>query len=498
MISNLIMLGIMATAIIIYFANNPMKRSSSYRMRCFFNWFPLGLTYAFLYMGRYNLTVSKSALGNLMTNDDFGVIFSTGALVYGFAFLINGPLTDKIGGKKAILIGSFGAAMMNLLMGIVTYAVLNNKMDTGNLIWTFRILYAINMYFQSFGAVAVVKVNAHWFHVKERGILGGIFGTLISLGLYFAFDWSTIIERATNLKPEVKLNIIEQALRSVIGTDNSSVSQTWFIFFIPAAILIFFFILDLIIVKDNPGQAGFEDFDTGDASSGEMDRKYTTLELYKKLLTNPIVLTIAFIEFCSGVLRNGIMHWYHIFIHEMKQGPQAGFFEDAGFFIDNWGLLLCFAGIFGGFIAGFISDKLFQSRRGPSAVFMYGAMLLGVIVMSFVLKGNQTILGITVVLISLCVIGVHGILSGTATADFGGRKAAATAVGVVDGFVYLGTGLQAYVIGKLCTGFTIFSFTLKGNWSYWPLFLIPFAIIGLVLSLRIWAAMPDSKKSGGH
>ena len=489
MIANLIMLCIMATAILIYFLNNPMEHRSNYRIRCFLNWFPLGLTYAFLYMGRYNLTVAKSALGDLMTKEDFGFIFGAGALVYGFAFLLNGPLTDRIGGKKAILIGSAGAAIMNILMGLVTYYVLNGQMDSANLVKIFTGLYAVNMYFQSFGAVSIVKVNAHWFHVKERGVLGGIFGTLISLGLYFAFDWSGIVAKATRLKPEGELNIIESALSSALGTANAAVDQTWYIFFIPAGILLFFFLLDLVIVRDTPGEAGFEDFDTGDASSGDMDREYTTIELYKKLLTNPIVLTIAFIEFCSGVTRNGIMHWYLLYIKEMLKGPDAGMYEVANFFVDNWGLLLCFAGIFGGFTAGLISDKLFQSRRGPSAVFMYASMLLGAIVMYFVLfNKNQIFLGIVVLLMSLSVIGVHGILSGTATADFGGRKAAATAVGVVDGFVYLGTAVEGFSLGYLTSI----------SWSYWPLFLIPFCVVGLLLSGKIWAAMPDSTKGGGH
>ncbi len=57
----------------------------------------------------------------------------------------------------------------------------------------FAVLYAANMYFQSFGAVAIVKVNAAWFHVRERGVFGAIFGILISLGIYFAFDWGGMI-----------------------------------------------------------------------------------------------------------------------------------------------------------------------------------------------------------------------------------------------------------------------------------------------------------------
>jgi len=60
--------------------------SEAFKTRRFWNWLPLGLTYAFLYMGRYNLTVSKNAFGDLMTNADFGTIFGIGTIVYGIGF----------------------------------------------------------------------------------------------------------------------------------------------------------------------------------------------------------------------------------------------------------------------------------------------------------------------------------------------------------------------------------------------------------------------------
>ena len=47
---------------------------------------------------------------------------------------------------------------------------------------------------------------------------------------------------------------------------------------------------------------------------------------------------------------------------------------------------------------------------------------------------------------SLFIIGVHGMLSGTASMDFGGRKNAGIAVGIIDGFVYLGTAVQALAL----------------------------------------------------
>ena len=59
----------------------PVQHTPAFRRRRFANWFPMGLTYALLYMGRYNLTVSKNALGDLMTKEDFGIIFGVGTVV---------------------------------------------------------------------------------------------------------------------------------------------------------------------------------------------------------------------------------------------------------------------------------------------------------------------------------------------------------------------------------------------------------------------------------
>ena len=82
-------LGIVAicllTVIGVYFYNNPLKHGPWFLSRRFINWFPLGMTYSFLYMGRYNLTVAKNALGSLMNNEDFGLIFAAGTGVYAFS-----------------------------------------------------------------------------------------------------------------------------------------------------------------------------------------------------------------------------------------------------------------------------------------------------------------------------------------------------------------------------------------------------------------------------
>jgi OPA family glycerol-3-phosphate transporter-like MFS transporter len=75
--------------------------SDAYKRRRFMNWFPLGLTYALLYFGRYNLAANAPLLDKLglMTKLDFGNISGIGSFVYGVAFLLNGP--PRIAGEAA-------------------------------------------------------------------------------------------------------------------------------------------------------------------------------------------------------------------------------------------------------------------------------------------------------------------------------------------------------------------------------------------------------------
>lgn len=594
--------------------------SRAFVTRRFLNWFPLGLTYAFLYMGRYNLTVSKNALGALMTNEDFGIIFGIGTLVYGFAFLANGPITDKIGGRKAMLIAALGSALANVLMGVyIERTVAAGAVDNLTLRFWLSVLYGANMYFQSFGAVAIVKVNSSWFHVRERGGFSGIFGTMISSGIFMAFTVNGWI------------------LASLTEPGGSQAPHAHWVFYIPSMLLFGMFVVESFLLRDRPALAGQQDFDTGDASSGEQG-DVPLLQVMKRILTNPVILTVALIEFCTGIIRQGVMHWYPIYAksvlalpsnHFMREGEtdprlylgfiavsvpffflaaraagkrkgilyaSGGLVFLAPFMFGGWGGILFVAGVIGGNVAGHVSDLFFQSRRAPAAGGLYGFLVVLAVLMVFAMgktepvvastqlqgllpgdrihsiegKGNfrdwpqvaaafaalpptcvdstwdsarnvcstrptrtdpslkpsdgtirmeverggqivalslvdpkprqragdtrtlaatpvsnrdPLLLGVVIFLMSLCVIGSHGLLSGTATMDFGGRKGAATAVGIIDGFVYLGTAVQSISLGYL-TG---------QDWSYWPWFMFPFALIGFLLSLKIWNAKPTPK-----
>src|SRR5882672_5571757 len=250
----------LALVVGLYFYNNPLKHGSWYMMRRFINWFPLGMTYAFLYMGRYNLTVSKNALGTMMSNSDFGLIFGIGTVVYGLSFLVNGPLVDKIGGKRGIIIAALGASFANIILGVLTYLMVTHQLKI-KMVPVFSFVYAVNMYFQSYGAVSIIKVKANWFHVRERGVFGAIFGTLISFGVYFAFDWGQAIIKMTRITPEAKAGWLSSLVRTIFAVDARPVDATWAVFFIPAAILVVWAALDLWLIKDTPEEAHFAPFD---------------------------------------------------------------------------------------------------------------------------------------------------------------------------------------------------------------------------------------------
>ncbi len=393
-------------------------------------------------MGRYNLSVFKTEFPDVINKAEFAGIFGWGAMVYGVSFLLNGPLADRLGGRLTILTSALGSALANIAMG----AVLQFEL-TDDLVGTFTWLYAINMYFQSFGAVSIVKVNASWFHVRERGTFGGIFGILISL--YVAFDWGSMIARGFG--------------------------SLW-VFYAPAAILLTFFAIDLALVRDRPSETGHADFDTGDASHGNA----SLLEVVRRMLTSRIILTIAAVEFCSGFLRNVVMQW------GKDYGNATGVGE--GVVYAHWGLFMCLAGITGGMFAGLISDHLFSSRRGPVATVLYGGLVAGAIAI-WATIGTPAV-GWLLIGMSICFIGVHGMLSATASMDFGGKKNAGLATGIIDGCVYAGTALQSGLVGPLLpVGDAAKD---PAAWTVWPVAMLPAALVGLGLAATLWNARPKA------
>src|SRR5512136_2487255 len=90
--------------------------SRAFRKRRALNWLTLGTTYAAMYMARYNLSFSNKSLSDTFGwyKTHFGTIISTMLTIYGFSALFNGPIADRIGGRKAMLIGVWGSVVANV------------------------------------------------------------------------------------------------------------------------------------------------------------------------------------------------------------------------------------------------------------------------------------------------------------------------------------------------------------------------------------------------
>jgi len=463
---DLLPIGILIAVIAIVIVRLPkveLGHSVAFRHRRLLNWLPLGLTYTFLYFGRYNM---KQFQGIGLTASEYGTVFAVGSAVYGVSFLLNGPLTDRWGGRATILIAAAGSGAANVLMG---YMALSGNTFGMSTVAAFSTAYAINMYFQSFGAVSIVKVNAAWFHLRERGTFGGIFGVLISLGLYFAYD---------------------------VGKRITEVFEVEWLFFIPAIVLGIFFVLSFIFVRNQPSDTGHPDFDLGDATSS--GPALSVKDIFIKLITHPVIFVICLIELCSGFLRQAILQWGVDF------GKGVGLGHS--FVFQNWGMVSCIAGITGGMFAGAISDHLFQSRRGPVSSVLYGIMVGGAVMILVLFSVWPGGIGWMIAFMSMAIIGVHGMLTATASADFAGRKNVGMAVGIIDGFVYLGSSVQSQLYGAMLPEAKIRdsanclvnnpAAAKIENWSIWPYAMIPVAIVGFLLSLKIWNARARSGSSG--
>lgn len=379
-----------------------------------------------------------------------GTIITAALTIYGISALFNGPIADRIGGRKAMLIGVFGSVVFNLAFGFGAYI---GFLGTGTLLITyFATAWALNAYFQSYSALALIKVNSGWFHVRERGVFSAIFGSMIQSGRVLIF---------------------------FIGGIAVAVLPWQWVFFIPAGIMLGMGFLTMAIVRDTPEEAGHPAFDTADASSGDtekVDMKY----LMRKVFTNPITITIAVAEFCTGFVRHGFEQWFPRYMQEAQHlALDSPIFQEGA-------LSIVVAGIAGAFAAGTISDWVFKSRRPPVAFFGYALQIVCLAVI-WISPGLWWIIGAFVVN-SFAISMVHSMLSGTASMDFGGRKAAASATGMFDGMQYIGGAAVGSGMGWLLQTW---------GWGVWGPSMIGFSLIGAVLMIKLWNAVPTMTK-GSH
>jgi OPA family glycerol-3-phosphate transporter-like MFS transporter len=427
-----------------------MQHTAEFRKRRAKNWLTLGFTYSAMYMGRYNLSFANAALSKTYGWDktQVGSIITPALLIYGLSAMFNGPLADKIGGRKSMLIGASGTVVFNFLFGLGAYL---GFLGTGGVLLAyFMSIWSLNSFFQSFSALSVIKVNAGWFHISERGVFSAIFGSMIQCGRLLIF---------------------------AVGGILITILPWQWVFFVPSAIVAVMGYLTYRNVQDSPEACGLPELDVQDASSGDTE-KVTVKYVLKKVLANPVTITIAVAEFCTGVVRHGFEQWFPRYMSEAQKLPL-----DSVVFQGN-AMAVVVAGIAGAFAAGMLSDKFFKQRRPPvafcgyilqifSLAIIWAAPSLAMVIFAFIVN-------------SFAISMVHSMLSGTASMDFGGKKAAATAAGLFDGMQYIGGSLVGIGMGWMLDKF---------GWGSWGPSMIFFSLAGAILMAILWNARPQTRNA---
>lgn len=372
------------------------------------------LAYGLGYVCRLALNVVKKPLmdAGIFTPEEVGLIGSM--LLYGYAAgkFSNGFLADYANVKR------FFAA------GILMSALLNFGMSMSTVVAVSATLWALNGWFQGFGAPSCAVALANWFSNHERGRYYGIWSTAHSIG-----------EGLTYL-----------GIAFLLAMPPKGLGLPWqWGFWVPAAVCVFAAILIYIYLQDRPQTLGLPAVAEWrhDGKAIARPGSHVVASIWKdqlKVLTIPAMWVIALASSSMYITRYAVNSWGNVYLQEIR-----GFdLFDANLFI----FLNTAAGILGCVAYGYISDKLFDARR-PPANLLFGLMELVPLFVIFYGPNNNAVLAAALVIYGFGLSGILASLGGLFAIDIAPKKVAGAAMGFIGIFSYVGAGMQDYISGKL-------------------------------------------------
>jgi len=483
MIDAILVVTIVIAACLIDVFHNPLHHPRKLVMRRFGNWLLVGITYASTYFGRYNMNVVNQAKSHHdlgVTASEFGVVLTVGSASYAVFVVVNGFVVDKIGGSRAMVIGALGSGFFNLVQGLfVQFGV--GKVTGSPALIVMCVIFACNNFFQTFCTSAICKVAVNWYHLKERGYFSGVFGVIISLGFFFAYQ--------------------------VNGVIYDNLNWSW-VYFVPCAQLTFFGILNWIFAVDTPADAGFtyDPLTCTDVASAPSEasslvsgteknkpvkqkKKGPSLKtLFMTVFGNPIFIILCLIDICLGWNRDGVLGWFP----EVLSARFGCSSSSNQFALASGGTTI--AGMFGSLSAGMLSDSLFHSRRPPVALVFYIGLALNVIGLLFTQSG--WLFAFLIAFCSIWLNGLNGLITSTCAMDFAGTDATATAVGLLDGIQKIGSSASGFMGGILSPIKGQYSgrdLITKYNYENWVYSFLPPAVFAISLCFFILDRKAASK-----
>jgi sugar phosphate permease len=254
-------------------------------------------------------------------------------------------------------------------------------------------------------------------------------------------------------------------------------------FWIPAALLTLIALCFVVFTRNKPTDVGLPEISEDDSSDSESSQSIksasepSSKEILALVMRNPIIWLISTMYFFTKMGRYAIFFWLPLYMFE-----HLGYsFAEAGYTS-----ILYEAAGFGGIVAaGYVSDKLFQSRRMPvGALGMWGVAITCLFhpqLAAWSHLGNA--IGIS--LIGFFTYGPDALMSGAAAIDAGSPKAAGLAAGVINGIGSFGQMLSGFIVAYITT--------ILGWDSLFYFFVVIHTVAGCLLAIK-WNWVPEAHK----
>jgi sugar phosphate permease len=362
------------------------------------------ITYAGFYLCRKNISVAMPLLqqDRGYTNGQLANLIFGYSLFYTIGQFVCGLLSDRFGTRVVVGTGLFVVVGANLLMGFGS-----------SLAWLI-VLACLTGAGQSTGWSGLVKTMACWFHPTERGVVMGWWSTNYVLGGFLATIFATFVATTVWLVPRW-------------GWRRG--------FWMPALLLLGIALIYVFFVRDNPsdvGLPGVEEISAPPATLG------VSRSVAREVLMDPTLWIIGSMYFFLILTRYSFLFWLPIYMTQhLKYSVQ-----DAGYTSSLYELV----GFLGAIIAGYASEKIFDSRRFPvGALMLWGLALASLILPKLSAMGHLgNAIGIS--LVGIMTYGPDTLMSGAAAQDVGSKEGAGTAAGFIEGIGHLGMILSPFVV----------------------------------------------------
>ncbi len=427
------------------------------------------LSYVGFYFTRKAFSVAKIHLSedNGFSIDQLSNIDVGNQVAYAIGQFLCGMAGDKLGTRKVVLLGMGFSILFSVLMGMST---------TTMMLGIFFFLQGLS---QSSGWAPLNKNMSEFFSQRERGVVMGWWCTNYAIGGFIASLFIGMI--AENYVDQFGVKII---------------------FIAPAAVLFVIWVLFIFLQKDKPQDIGLpsiEEYhhenipviDAEDSPEEEVEGKWETI---LEVVKSPMILVLAAVYFFLKPARYAILFWGPKFVFDQLRTASLEadkLVENAGTVIQSGEVLKAttissmfeLAGPVSVLAAGYLSDKVFRSRRMPVSILGLASLTVALYVLT-VIPPSPWAYTITLFMIGLFLFGPDALISGTAAIDFGTRKGASTAAGLINGCGSIGA-----IIGVAAPKYIKEDYGWNGVFT----FLAGMVFIATLLLLPHWNRLPVSK-----